>query len=559
MKVARSYCQLSTMSVAPTLGVYKLPTIDNEPMRNYEPNSKDRQELQKAVDELLACNPFEIPVIIDGQEFRSGKLAKQVNPGDHAQAVCYYHEADERMVNIAIEGALKAKKQWMNMPWSERAAISMKAADLIAHKYRYQLLAATMVGQGKNVWQAEIDAGAEICDFLRFGVKYVDDMYQIQPPRNSPGVWNRTEYRPLEGFVLAISPFNFTAIAGNLVMTPAMVGNVVVWKPSPMAIYSNYLVYKILEEAGVPPGVIQFVPGPAEPIAKAAMDHRDFGGLHFTGSTFVFKALWKQISSNLDVYRGYPRIVGETGGKNFHFVHKSANQDVVVTQCIRAAFEYQGQKCSALSRLYVPKSMWQGGLKEKLIERTMSLNVGPVQDFKNFVGPVIAKHSFDKIMGLIEEAKAEGGQVLVGGYGDDTKGYYVQPTIIETHDPRSVTMVKEIFGPVITVFAYPDDEVDETCALVDSTTEYALTGSIFASERHALLHISNLLRNASGMMYYNDKCTGAVVGQQPFGGGRASGTNDKAGSMNIFFRFVSPRTIKESMLDPATHLYPSNM
>ena len=547
------------MSAAPTLGVYKLPTIDNEPMRNYEPNSKDRQELQKAVDELLASKPFEIPVIIDGQEFRSGKLAKQVNPGDHAQAVCYYHEADERMVNIAIEGALKAKKQWMNMPWSERAAISMKAADLIAHKYRYQLLAATMVGQGKNVWQAEIDAGAEICDFLRFGVKYVDDMYQIQPPRNSPGVWNRTEYRPLEGFVLAISPFNFTAIAGNLVMTPAMVGNVVVWKPSPMAIYSNYLVYKILEEAGVPPGVIQFVPGPAEPIAKAAMDHRDFGGLHFTGSTFVFKALWKQISSNLDVYRGYPRIVGETGGKNFHFVHKSANQDVVVTQCIRAAFEYQGQKCSALSRLYVPKSMWHGGLKEKLIERTMSLNVGPVQDFKNFVGPVIAKHSFDKIMGLIEEAKAEGGSVLVGGYGDDTKGYYVQPTIVETNDPRSVTMVKEIFGPVITVFAYPDDEVDETCALVDSTTEYALTGSIFASDRHALLHISNLLRNASGMMYYNDKCTGAVVGQQPFGGGRASGTNDKAGSMNIFFRFVSPRTIKESMLDPATHLYPSNM
>ena len=547
------------MSAAPTLGVYKLPTIDNEPMRNYEPNSKDRQELQKAVDELLASKPFEIPVIIDGQEFRSGKLAKQVNPGDHARVVCYYHEADERMVNTAIEGALKAKKQWMNMPWSERAAISMKAADLIAHKYRYQLLAATMVGQGKNVWQAEIDAGAEICDFLRFGVKYVDDMYQIQPPRNSPGVWNRTEYRPLEGFVLAISPFNFTAIAGNLVMTPAMVGNVVVWKPSPMAIYSNYLVYKILEEAGVPPGVIQFVPGPAEPIAKAAMDHRDFGGLHFTGSTFVFKALWKQISSNLDVYRGYPRIVGETGGKNFHFVHKSANQDVVVTQCIRAAFEYQGQKCSVLSRLYVPKSMWHGGLKEKLIERTMSLNVGPVQDFKNFVGPVIAKHSFDKIMGLIEEAKAEGGSVLVGGYGDDTKGYYVQPTIVETNDPRSVTMVKEIFGPVITVFAYPDDEVDETCALVDSTTEYALTGSIFASDRHALLHISNLLRNASGMMYYNDKCTGAVVGQQPFGGGRASGTNDKAGSMNIFFRFVSPRTIKESMLDPATHLYPSNM
>lgn len=511
------------------------------------------------MDELLASEPFEVPIIIDGQEFKSGKLSKQVNPGNHSQILCHYHEADERMVRVAIEGAMKSKEMWANLPWSERAAISMKAADLIANKYRYKLLAATMVGQGKNVWQAEIDAGAEICDFLRFGVKYVDDMYQIQPPRNSPGVWNRTEYRPIEGFVLAISPFNFTAIAGNLVMTPALVGNVVVWKPSPMAIYSNYLVYKILEEAGVPPGVIQFVPGPAQEVATAAITHREFSSLHFTGSTFVFKSLWRQISSNLDTYRSYPRIVGETGGKNFHFVHKSANVDVVVTQAIRAAYEYQGQKCSALSRLYVPKSMWEGGLKEKLIERTSSLSIGPVQDFKNFMGPVIAKHSFDKIMGLIEDAKKEGGKVLVGGHGDDSKGYYVEPTIIETQDPRSVTMVKEIFGPVITVFAYPDDDIEGACALVDTTTEYALTGSIFASDRLALVHISNLLRNASGMMYYNDKCTGAVVGQQPFGGARASGTNDKAGSMNIFFRFVSPRTIKESMLDPATHLYPSNM
>lgn len=499
-----------------------------------------------------------MPVIIDGQEFKTGKMNKQVNPGNHAQVLCNYHEADEHMVQTAIEGALKAKEQWSYMPWSERAAICMKAADLIANKYRYKLLAATMVGQGKNVWQAEIDAGAEICDFLRFGVKYVDDMYQIQPPRNSPGVWNRTEYRPIEGFVLAVSPFNFTAIAGNLVMTPAMVGNVVVWKPSPMAIYSNYLVYKIFEEAGVPPGVIQFVPGPAEPVVGAAINHRDFAGLHFTGSTFVFKSLWKQISQNLDLYRGYPRIVGETGGKNFHFIHKSANIDVVTTQCIRAAFEYQGQKCSALSRLYVPKSLWEGGLKEKLVERTKSLTLGPVEQFQHFMGPVIAKHSFDKIMGLIEEGKKAGGEVLVGGTGDDSKGYYVQPTIIETKDPRSVTMVKEIFGPVITVYAYPDDQIEETCELVDTTTEYALTGSIFASDRHALIHISNLLRNASGMMYYNDKCTGAVVGQQPFGGARGSGTNDKAGSMNIFFRFVSPRTIKESMLDPSTHLYPSN-
>lgn len=469
-----------------------------------------------------------------------------------------YHEADQAMVDTAIQGALKAKETWANLPWSERAAIGLKAADLIAHKYRYKLLAATMVGQGKNVWQAEIDAGAEICDFLRFGTKYIDDMYQIQPPRNAPGVWNRTEYRPLEGFVLAVSPFNFTAIAGNLVMTPALVGNVVVWKPSPMAIYSNYIVYQILREAGVPAGVIQFVPGDAETIVGTAIDHREFTSLHFTGSTYVFRSLWKKISANLDKYRGYPRIVGETGGKNFHMIHKSANPDVVVTQCIRAAFEYQGQKCSALSRLYVPKSLWEGGLKEKLVSATRSISMGPVNEFKHFVGPVIAKHSFDKIMGLIKEAKDQGGEVLVGGEGDDSTGYYIQPTIIETKDPQSVTMVKEIFGPVITVYAYDDDQLDETCALVDSTTEYALTGSIFSSDRHALVHMSNLLRNASGMMYYNDKCTGAVVGQQPFGGARASGTNDKAGSMNIFFRFVSPRTIKESMLDPTKYIYPSN-
>lgn len=526
--------------------------------RNFEPNSVDRAELQKAVDELIAAGPQEVPVVIDGREFTSGKKSQQVNPGNHKQVLCNYYEADEAMVDTAIQGALKAKEVWANMPWSERAAIGLKAADLIANKYRYKLLAATMVGQGKNVWQAEIDAGAEICDFLRFGVKYIHDMYSIQPPRNSPGVWNRTEYRPLEGFVFAVSPFNFTAIAGNLVMTPALVGNVVVWKPSPMAIYSNYIVFQILKEAGVPDGVIQFVPGDAPTVANAAINHRDFSSLHFTGSTFVFRSLWKQISNNLDLYQGYPRIVGETGGKNFHFVHPSANVDAVVTQCIRAAFEYQGQKCSALSRLYVPKSLWEGGMKDKLVSATKSICLGPVNEFKHFMGPVIAKHAFDKILGLIDEAKQQGGQVLTGGTGDDSVGYYVQPTIIETTDPRSVTMVKEIFGPVITVYAYPDDEIDETCKLVDTTTEYALTGSIFSSDRQELLRVSNLLRNASGMMYYNDKCTGAVVGQQPFGGARASGTNDKAGSMNIFFRFVSPRTIKESFLEPSTYIYPSN-
>lgn len=470
---------------------------------------------------------------MNGKAIKTGKKAKQLNPSNHAQVVCEYHEADEAIIADAIEGSLKAKEAWEYMPWSERASIGLKIADLIANKYRYKLLAATMIGQGKNAWQAEIDAGAEICDFLRFGVKYIDDMYQIQPLRNAPAVWNRTEYRALEGFVLAVTPFNFTAIAGNLPMVPILVGNVVVWKPSPMSVYSNYLLYQIFEEAGVPPGVLQFVPGPAEDIVGAAIKHREFAGLHFTGSTQVFRMLWRNISNNLEIYRSYPRIVGETGGKNFHFVHKSANIDAVVNQSIRAAYEYAGQKCSALGRLYVPKSLWEGGLKNKLIDAVRTISVGPAHEFRHFVGPVIAKHSFEKITRLIDEAKAAGGEVLVGGTADDSKGYYIQPTVIETKDPKSVTMVQEIFGPVITVYAYPDDDVDGTCKLVDETTQYALTGSIFASDRYALTHISNLLRNASGMMYFNDKCTGAVVGQQPFGGARGSGTNDKAGSMNI--------------------------
>ena len=547
-----------TLPTAPSLGNYQIPEIFNEPMRSYEPGSKDRAELQKAIDEILNGAPFEVPLVVDGQEIKSGKKAQQLNPSNHSQVVCEYYEADEALLAKAVDGAVKAKDTWENMPWAERASVGLKAADLIAHKYRYKLLAATIVGQGKNAWQAEIDAGAEICDFLRFGVKYIYDMYQIQPPRNAPAVWNRTEYRPLEGFVLAVTPFNFTAIAGNLPMVPILVGNVVVWKPSPLAIYSNYLLYQIFTEAGLPPGVLQFVPGPAEEIVGAAIKHREFAGLHFTGSTQVFRHLWRSISNNLETYRGYPRIVGETGGKNFHFVHKSADVDAVVNQSIRAAYEYAGQKCSALGRLYVPKSLWESSLKTKLVEAVRSISVGPAHEFPHFVGPVIAKHSFDKITRLINEAKQAGGEVLVGGEADESKGYYIQPTIIETKDPKSVTMVQEIFGPVITVYAYEDDDIEGVAKLVDETTEYALTGSIFSTDRLALLHISNLLRNASGMMYYNDKCTGAVVGQQPFGGGRASGTNDKAGSMNIFFRFVSPRTIKETMIDPPTFLYPSN-
>ncbi|PWN41507.1 putative delta-1-pyrroline-5-carboxylate dehydrogenase [Ceraceosorus guamensis] len=546
---------------APQLGHFGLPRTLNEPMRNYEPKSSDRAGLQAAVDSMLASAPFDVPLIINGQAVQSGKTAQQLNPSNHSQALCRYQEADANLTRKAIDGALAAKKDWEAMPFADRAAIFLKAADLIAGKYRFPLMAATMLGQGKNVWQAEIDAAAETCDFLRFGVKFVDELYKVQPSEHAKGMYNRMEYRALEGFIFAISPFNFTAIAANLVGVPTLVGNVAVWKPSPMAIYSNYLIYKIFEEAGMPPGVIQFVPGPAEEIATAAIEHKFFAGLHFTGSTHVFRHLWKQIASNMDKYTGYPRIVGETGGKNFHLVHPSADVDTAVHQAVRGAFEYQGQKCSALSRLYVPQSLWSkpGGFKEKLLASLQSISQGPVEDFKHFMGPVIAKHSFDKIISLIEAAKKDGGKIIAGGTGDDSKGFYVKPTVIETTDPRSVTMINEIFGPVVTIYAYPDNEFEETCHLIDTTTEYALTGSIFAQDRSAVVKATNLLRNSSGMFYINGKCTGAVVGQQPFGGARASGTNDKAGSMQVFLRFVSARTISESFLPIDTHLYPSNL
>jgi len=390
-------------------------------------------------------------------------------------------------------------------------------------------------------------------------VKYVEELYSQQPPRNTKGSWNRVEYRALEGFVLAVSPFNFTAIGGNLPGTPALVGNTVVWKPSPAATYSNYLVYKVFEEAGVPPGVIQFVPGPAAEVVAQAISHPDFAALHFTGSTFVFKKLWKDIAANLDNYKGYPRIVGETGGKNFHLIHSSAEIKNAVMQSIRGAFEYQGQKCSALSRLYVSSSVWSAGFKEQLLTEVAKLKVGPPQDFSNFIGPVIGRPAFDKITDYIKKAKEAGGEILIGGGADDSKGYFVQPTVILTKDPKSITMREEIFGPVLTIYVYEDSDFEKTLELIDTTTTYALTGAIFAQDRKALLQATNKLRNAAGNVYYNEKCTGAVVGQQPFGGARASGTNDKAGSMAIFYRFVSARSIKENFVPLEDYLYPSNL
>ncbi|RPD66798.1 delta-1-pyrroline-5-carboxylate dehydrogenase [Lentinus tigrinus ALCF2SS1-7] len=543
----------------PQLASFKVPAIDNEPMRSYAPGSAERKGLVEALSQLEKELPFEVPCIVNGKEVRTGKLAKQPIPADHAKHICTYHEADQATVASAIEGALAAKKEWEALPWNDRAAIFLKAADLVSGKYRYKLMAATMLGQGKNAWQAEIDAAAELSDFFRFGVKYVEELYSQQPVKNAPGAWNRVEYRALEGFVLAISPFNFTAIGGNLPGTPALVGNTVVWKPSPAAVYSNYLVYQVLAEAGVPPGVIQFVPGPAEEVVGQALASPDFAALHFTGSTFVFKKLWKDIAANIDVYNSYPRIVGETGGKNFHLVHSSAEIKNAVMQTVRGAFEYQGQKCSALSRLYVSSTVWNAGFKDQLLAEVAKLKVGPATDFTNFIGPVIGRPAFDKITGYIKKAKEAGGEILVGGSADDSKGFFVQPTVILTKDPKSVTMVDEIFGPVLTVYVYDDADWEKTIELIDTTTTYALTGSIFASDRKALLDATNRLRNAAGNVYYNEKCTGAVVGQQPFGGARASGTNDKAGSISIFYRFVSARSIKENFVGLEDYSYPSNL
>ncbi|TRM67473.1 Aldehyde/histidinol dehydrogenase [Schizophyllum amplum] len=537
----------------------KVPAVKNEPMHSYAPGTPQRAALEAAVKEMEQQAPFEVPCVVNGKEVKTGKLNKQYMPHDKTKVLCTFHEADEATVASAIEGALKAKAEWETMPWADRAAIFLKAADLVSGKYRNKILAATMLGQGKNAWQAEIDAAAEMCDFFRFGVKYVEQLYSQQPEENAAGSWNRIEYRPLEGFVLAVSPFNFTAIGGNLNGAPVMLGNVSLWKPSPMAVYANYITYQIFTEAGIPPGVIQFIPGPAPEVVGQAIASPDFAALHFTGSTFVFKSIWKNVASNLEKYKGYPRLVGETGGKNFHLVHKTAEVKNAVIQTVRAAFEYSGQKCSALSRLYVPKSLWEGGFKDLLLSEVAKIKVGPCSEWTNHMGPVIAQPAFDKIMGYIQKAKDAGGEVLIGGTGDDSTGYYVQPTVILTKDPQSVTMVEEIFGPVITAYVYDDEDYEKTLELVDNTSQYGLTGSIFAQDRSALLKATNKLRNAAGNVYYNEKCTGAVVGQQPFGGARASGTNDKAGSISIFYRFVSARSVKDNFVGLEDFQYPSNL
>jgi 1-pyrroline-5-carboxylate dehydrogenase len=506
---------------------------------------------------VQTADEHEIPQI------KTSTIRTQINPSNHSSTVASYSYATPSDVSAAIDAALAAKPAWESLPFADRAAVFLKAADLVAGKYRYEMMAATMVGQGKNAWQAEIDAAAELADFLRFNVQYAEELYAQQPAHNSPGVWNRVEYRPLEGFVYAVTPFNFTAIAGNLPGAPALMGNVVVWKPSDSAIASNWLLYNILLEAGLPENVIQFVPGNPEEVTQVALSHRKLAALHYTGSTAVFRKLYGVIASGVAEgrYQSYPRIVGETGGKNFHLIHPSADIENAVIQTVRGAFEYQGQKCSATSRLYVPNSVWPQ-FKERLIAETKALSFGDPKDHKNFVGPVIHEASFNKLSGIIDAANSDSElELLVGGKYDNSTGYFVHPTIYVTSNPQHKLLNTELFGPILTTYVYDDSAADafpSACALVDSTSEYGLTGSVFAQDRAAIRLAEEALRNAAGNFYINCKSTGAVVGQQPFGGARASGTNDKAGSQNLLTRFVSVRSIKEEFNPTLKVGYPSN-
>lgn len=526
----------------------------NEPIKAYESCSTDRLSLLEEI-EKQSNTVIEIPLIIGGKEFRTGKMGEITIPHNHKKVVARYHMAGEKEVQMAIDAALEAHKIWSNTSWVERMSISLKAAELISKKYRFKLNAATMVGQGKNVFQAEIDAACEVIDFLRFNAHFVSEIYN-QQPHSEIGVINRVEYRPLEGFVLSVTPFNFTAIGSNLNMAPALMGNTMVWKPATTSLLSNYLLMQIFKEAGLPDGVINFVPGSGSVIGNAAVPHPMLAGIHFTGSTNTFNTLWKQVAENIGKYRSYPKLVGETGGKDFVVVHNSANVDEVATALVRGAFEYQGQKCSAASRAYIPKSLWSS-VKERMGEMLAQVKMGDVSNFENFVNAVIDKKSFDNIMSYIEKAKqANDAELIFGGKGDSTVGWFIEPTVILTTNPNFITIEEEIFGPVLTIFVYNDEEWYETLKLVDSTSPYGLTGSVISKDRKALNEACGALRYAAGNFYFNDKPSGAVVGQQPFGGARASGTNDKAGGPYNLLRWVSPRTIKETLVPPTDFKYP---
>ena len=535
------------------LGYFSYPLPANEPVLQYAPGSPEKETLKKTLAELKK-KPIEVPMYIGGKAVKSGNKIDMHPPHEIAHTLGSFHLGDEKHVKQAIDAALKAKQAWADMPWEDRAHIFLKAADLISTKYRSYMNGTTMLGQSKNAYQAEIDSACEIIDFLRFNVHYLSEIYK-QQPISSPGVHNRMEWRPLEGFVLAVTPFNFTAIGGNLPTSAAMCGNTVVWKPANTQVYSAQMFMRILKEAGLPDGVINliYVDGPV--LGKVCFAHPEFAGVHFTGSTGVFNQMWKTIGENVANYRSYPRIVGETGGKDFVMIHKSANVDAVVTALARGAFEFQGQKCSAASRAYIPSNIAEE-VKRKLVDVVKSMKMGSVEDFTNFINAVIDERSFDKIAAYIANAKKDRkAAILVGGNYDKTEGYFIEPTVIEAKDPKYTTMCEEIFGPVLTIYVYDADKFEETLALVDSTSPYALTGSIIAQDRDAVVLATSKLRNAAGNFYINDKPTGAVVGQQPFGGARASGTNDKAGSMLNLYRWLSARTIKETYNPPTDYRY----
>jgi 1-pyrroline-5-carboxylate dehydrogenase len=534
--------------------IFQFALPENEPVKSYAPGSPERKELQAKLAELKN-QEIEIPLIIGGKEVKTGNTATVTMPTDHGHVLATYHKAGPKEVQMAIDAALAAHKKWSEMPWVERASITLKAAELIATKYRSTMNAATMLGQGKNPFQAEIDSACETIDFLRFNAHYATQIYADQPS-SSPGVINRMEYRPLEGFIFALTPFNFTAIASNLNMAPVLMGNVTVWKPATTAILSNYYLMKIFKEAGLPDGVINFVPGPGSVIGKEIFAHRDFAGIHFTGSTNTFQHFWKIIGENIKKYRSYPRIVGETGGKDFVFAHSSADAKQVATALTRGAFEYQGQKCSAASRAYIPQSLWND-VKKYMEEDLATIKMGDVTDFTNFVNAVIDRAAFDSITSYIQMAKdSDVAEVVMGGNWDDSKGYFIEPTVILTTDPHFVTMEEEIFGPVLTVYVYEDNQYSETLKLCDATSPYALTGAIFSQDREKLLEGYEALRYAAGNFYLNDKPTGAVVDQQPFGGARGSGTNDKAGSYLNLIRWTNTRTVKETLVAPTDYRYP---
>lgn len=534
--------------------IYNFREPKNEPVLTYKPGSQERLLLEEEL-KLQKNKVVDIPLIIGGKEIRTGKTGKVVMPTDHNHVLATYHMATEKEVSLAIKAALDAKNEWMTLSWMERGAIMAKAAELISKKYRYQINAATMLGQGKNVLQAEIDSACEVADYLRFNTYFASLIYMEQPLSENENI-NRLEYRPLEGFVYTVTPFNFTAIASNLNTSVALMGNTTVWKPATTSLLSNYYLMKILEEAGLPAGVINFVPGSGSLISSIVLKHRDLAGIHFTGSNATFNSLWKQVSDNLLTYKSYPKLVGETGGKDFIFAHNSANPLELATAIVRGSFEYQGQKCSAASRAYIPKSIWNE-TKKHAVRMISEIKTGDVTDFKNYLNAVIDEPSFDRIMEYISRVKASAeATIIAGGKGDKSKGYYIDATVIVTENPHFITMEEEIFGPVMTIYIYEDSKYEETLALCDETSPYGLTGAIFSNDKYAMIKACRALRYAAGNFYINDKPTGAMVGQQPFGGARASGTNDKAGSHLNLIRWVSPRTIKETLIPATDFKYP---